>query len=73
MWSSCGQSGSRSPGAAAQMKVRLRDWLTPKLPAFSTPNRTYSGYKSSELYTWSYQHCVGLLLLVSLYAETAVK
>jgi hypothetical protein len=42
-WNTCwgeGQSGSASPGAAAQIKVRLRDWLTPKLPALSTPKRT---------------------------------
>jgi hypothetical protein len=39
-WTGVGHSGSFSPGAAAQMKVRLRDWDTPKLPAFSTPKRT---------------------------------
>lgn len=38
--SGLGQSGSTLPGATPQMNVRLRDWLTPKLPAFSTPNRT---------------------------------
>ena len=38
--SSVGQSGRGLPGATPQMKVRLRDWLTPKLPAFSTPNLT---------------------------------
>ena len=27
------------------MKVRLRDWLTPKLPALSTPNRTCHGHR----------------------------
>ena len=36
----CGHAGSVSPGAAAQMKVRLRDCDTPKLPALSTPKRT---------------------------------
>ena len=35
-----GHWGSRLSGATPQMKVRLRDWLTPKLPAFSTPNLT---------------------------------
>lgn len=35
-----GHSGRVSPGAPAMMKVRLRDWATPKLPAFNTPNRT---------------------------------
>ena len=38
--SSDGQSGRGLPGATPQMKVRLRDWLTPKLPALSTPKRT---------------------------------
>ena len=38
--SGCGHSGSTLPGATPQMKVRFRDWLTPKLPAFSTPKRT---------------------------------
>ena len=35
-----GQAGRMLSGATPQMKVRLRDWLTPKLPAFSTPKRT---------------------------------
>ena len=39
-WRTCGHSGSLSPGAAAQMNVRLRDCETPKLPALSTPKRT---------------------------------
>ena len=35
-----GHSGRALPGATPQMKVRFLDWLTPKLPAFSTPKRT---------------------------------
>ena len=61
MCSSCGQSGSRSPGAAAQMKVRLRDWLTPKLPAFSTPKRTCKHFAS-----WCSSNAIeGVLLFLS--------
>jgi hypothetical protein len=41
-----GQSGSVSPGAAAQMNVRLRDCDTPKLPAFSTPKRTCAALRA---------------------------
>ena len=44
-----GQSGSSSPGAAAQMKVRLRDCATPKLPAFSTPKRTCGEGEGEEV------------------------
>ena len=35
-----GQAGRKLPGATPQMKVRFLDWLTPKLPALSTPKRT---------------------------------
>jgi hypothetical protein len=38
--SGAGQAGRSLSGATPQMNVRLRDWLTPKLPALSTPKRT---------------------------------
>jgi hypothetical protein len=47
-WRGAGQSGSASPGAAAQMNVRLRDWDTPKLPALRTPNRTLYPISSND-------------------------
>jgi hypothetical protein len=53
-WKTCsgaGHSGISLPGATPQMNVRLRDWLTPKLPAFSTPKRTCRHHGSQTLST----------------------
>ena len=53
-YSGCGHSGRTLPGATPQMKVRFRDWLTPKLPAFSTPKRTctHSPHPGDQLAAW---------------------